>query len=305
MKKTRNTITTAFLILFSLNNIMAQENPVSDIIVKVNDEKIECTVTEMSTTEVKYHYVDRPGVTLAIENELVDHIILSTGETVKPKNNDNEILDIAFNKQKKTAIKLGLFTPLQGYTDIGIEYSHKPMHSIEGTLGIIGLGSDEFSFSDRESINRGVTITAGYKVYSKPDFHLRKVRNSHRMSGLYIKPTLAATYVNTTDTWVGSHYDNNTYEYIEHDFETKSSVLQAAFLLKLGKQYIFGDIFSLDLNGGLGFGMKDVTLDDNRPNTFTEAYFPELNSYGNFGFTTFQNGALAMSLDFKIGVLIK
>jgi hypothetical protein len=272
-----------------------------DTIYKVTGDILVCIVSEMNTTEVKYHYPDRLGVTLALDNELIDYIILSSGEILRPQNSDKEISDLAFDKQKRINIKLGILTPLQGYTDLGFEYSIKPMHSIEGSLGIIGLGSKELNIFGSQASDRGATLTAGYKVYARPDFFLRKVRNAHRMSGLYIQPTLAVSYLTSTETVLAYDYDLNK----SYNYDAKSSVFQGALLFKMGKQYIFGDIFSLDINAGVGFGMKNVKEIESSNTDIMQYDILYSGSYGNYGFTTFQGGALALSAGLKIGVLIQ
>lgn len=299
MKNTSILIATLILSLFSNVTYAQEPSNVPDEIHKVTGDVIEARVTEMNTTEVKYYYLDRPGVVLAIENELVDYIILSTGEKVVPKNNDETIANLAYEKQKKMAIKLGLFTPLQGYTDLGFEYSHKPLQSIEGTLGIIGLGNNDLIFNN--TTDRGVSLSTGYKVYAGPDFHLRKMRNAHRMQGLYVKPTIALAYFNSSYT--GEAYNWQTGENI--NFTQEDDVTQAAFLLQLGRQYILGDIISIDFNLGLGYGFKSINTVSSLPSEVEYTDFWFIDRENNYAFSTFQDGGIAFNSAFKIGVLLK
>lgn len=284
----------ATLMLFAFA-VSAQETE-TDAIHKHSGEVIYARVTEMNTTEVKYVYPDRPTIVLAIDNELVDYIILSSGEKVRPTNSDKEISDLAYDGQKKMIAKIGLFTPLQGYLDLGFEYSHKPLHSIEGTLGIIGLGTNDLLDFDND---KGVTLSAGYKIYAEPDFHLRKLRNAHRMSGLYFKPTIGLAYF--TNESERRFYNFQTGD--ETSSMVQTQVFQGAALLQIGKQRIFGEVLSIDLNVGLGYGFKSIN-DDNTLNGLEEVgyyNFPQR----NYGFNSFSGQSIALSSSIKVGFMIK
>lgn len=284
-------------LLLSAFTVFSQETD-ADAIHKYDGEIIYARVTEMNTTEVKYIYPDRPTIVLAIDNELVDYIILVSGEKVMPTNNDKEINDLAYESQKKMIAKLGLFTPLQGYLDLGFEYSHKPLYSIEGTLGVIGLGTNDLVGLDND---KGVTFSAGYKVYAEPDFHLRKLRNAHRMSGLYLKPTLALAYfTNESET---RFYNGQNGDEISKIGTTQ--VFHGAVLLQFGKQRIFGEVLSTDFNLGLGYGFKEI----NDKNRNAPAGYEAIGFYNfpqrNYGFTSFSGQSIALSASFKMGFLIK
>lgn len=298
LKNMKNILTFLLVIGFLASmplTTQAQSEEGHDTIYKVTNDIIVCTIVELNTTEVKYSYPDRPNIVLAIENELVDYIQLKTGEIIKPENNDKEISDIAYAKQKSMNAKLGILTPLQGYTELGFEYNLKPQHSIETTLGIIGLGSDGLS----TTTDRGASLSAGYKVYASPDFHLRKVRNAHRMNGLYVQPTVALSYHTARG-------DVQVYDPINFTWDTEnvsSSIFKGAFLLKIGKQYIFSDIFSVDLNVGVGYGIKDVhRIDSPNEESGIEFLFDYEPSYGS---RVFERSGFAMSSSLKVGVLLK
>ncbi len=291
MKNTLALLLITCLTFIGTGQVQAQTEA-SDTIFKVNNETIVCMVLEFNTTEVKYAYADRPNLVLAIENELVDYIRLKTGEIIRPIDNEKAISDLAYDKQKTMNLKFGLLTPLQGYTDFGFEYSKKPLHSLEGSLGIIGLGSNDFSYTK----DRGVTASFGYRVFAKPDFHLRKVRNAHRMGGLYVQPTLAFSYhISEGNQFI---YDPVTFDYNEE--MVRSEVVRSALLLKMGKQYIFGEVFSVDLNVGVGYGFVNSRRLDGPDE---DPYYVDYD-FG-YGFNVIDYNGLALSSSLKIGVLIK
>lgn len=270
-----------------------------DVIYKLDQTTIECRVTEMNTTEVKYHYPDRPGITLAVDIGLVDYVILSTGEKVVPENTDGQVAELAYAKQRNMAAKVAFLTPLQGYTNLGFEYSRKPLQSIEGSLGIIGLGNSDFFYGDNP---RGVTISAGYRFYSPPLFSLRKIRNAHRMTGMYIQPSIAfSQYSSEHDQQV---YDRATGNY--RDITANLAVSRAAFLVKFGQQRVYGDRISLDYNVGIGYGAVSENITYNVSTQNVEFGYGYYSDGGvGYGFSVIDAVGLALSSTLKIGFLFK
>ena len=133
----------------------------------------------------------------------------------------------------------------------------------------------------------------GYKLYTGPDFHLRRMRNAHRMNGLYIKPKVAFAYYD-------QHY-NTSSSLSGGSGPYKKSFLKSAMILELGRQHVFGDIISVDYNLGLGYGTKSVTespsSDDERLRIF--------DFDNNYNFGVLEGSGFAFSSSLKVGFLLK
>lgn len=136
-----------------------------------------------------------------------------------------------FSDQKTKAIKLEFFSPMTGNTTFRYEQYLKDWISMEGTLGIIGLGKNYQN-------QQGVLFGAGIKFKKKPDFYLDGMKGYHIMQGKYLKAeTLISIY--SVDSW-----------------ESRKEGRYAGIVqLVFGKQSVLGDIITIDRHFGLGYAL--------------------------------------------------
>jgi hypothetical protein len=141
---------------------------------------------------------------------------------------------------KTRAIKMEFFSPLNGNLTLGYEQYIKNFTSIEARLGIIGLGRQDV-ISRRE---KGFFLKVGPKFKLKPDYAQKGTYGTHLLRGGYIRPEVAFGTFN-----------------IDHDpSENTLRGNQANFfsiMINYGKQYILGDIMTLDWNIGVGYGFSN------------------------------------------------
>ena len=136
---------------------------------------------------------------------------------------------------------------------------------MEFTLSLIGLG-----FNNPEDAV-GLGLKAGYKFIRSPDHFIRGMRYAHILKGGYVKPEIA---------------------FARYDLRSKDEeVIKAALIVNLGKQWIFSDVFLVDLYFGVGYGMTTSQIEDPEyPHDFVvvDPEFP-----------------LALDAGFRLGFLIK
>lgn len=227
------------LLLLSITNFISAQ----DKIIKKNKKVIECTITEVGSVEIKYKLPDFPSdIIFSIDKEKVRKVIFSNGKVLEFKSEfENEE---NYSDNRLNAIKFQLFSPVQGFTSLGYEKSIKAGRTIEGTLGIIGLGMDNL---DEEPI--GLFFKFGYKFLKTPDFYLRNMRYSHLLKGSYVKPELGIVLF--------ERY-NHIYDYANQNSVPKRvSEFSMAFQLIFGKQWIFDNIFLVDMNFGFGYALSN------------------------------------------------
>jgi hypothetical protein len=232
----KSTIILTVLLLFtgSLLHLQAQ-----DRIVKRNGEVIECKVLEVGSAEIKYSLAEYNfQVQFSIDKKQVDKILFENGQeltidhaAVAREDAESNSADL-FLVQNKNAIKLNFLSPLWGVTTFGYERALKPGQSIETAAGIIGLG---FKNPDNAI---GVGLKAGYKFIRSPDFYLQGMRYAHILKGGYVRPELAFA----------------SYQLRDKDRQ----VTKFAVLLNLGKQWVFSDVFLVDLYFGFGYGYSNA-----------------------------------------------
>lgn len=253
-----------------------------DKIYKTNKDVILCTITELGEEEVKYKLGDNPNLIYVISVERIEKVVLSNGEEISFKDSfsDPEI----YAGQKKNAFKVGMFSHLTGAFTVGYERSLKPGQSVEGSIGIIGLGKDVDG-----SNPGGAIIKAGYKFISTPDFKMKGMRYSHLLKGGYVKPEISfAAY--QEDIYIDNYpYGPSGY--------SRENVVSGALMLNFGKQWVMGDVFLIDIFAGVGFGFDNM-----------ESIQGDYYRYGpkfHYGYIVGSELPLAGTLGFKVGFLTK
>lgn len=229
-----------------------------DIILKKNNEMIQCKIKEIGLDEIKYILPTHPADLLfSIDKDEIDKVVLENGmEMVFTKALTNPE---SYKDNRKNAIKIEFMSPLTGNTTFAYERSLKPGRSIEGTLGIIGLGVD---VSDENA--GGAFVKFGYKLIKDPDFYLRGMKYAHILKGSYIKPEFAfgvlgrdvydwryeQSYIDQWGSWI----------YMPPQ-ETRQTVISGTIQLVAGKQWVFDNVFLVDFSAGIGYGFTSSNDD--------------------------------------------
>jgi hypothetical protein len=276
-----------------------------DKIYKKGGEVLEVKITEIGVDEIKYKlFNDKDGPSYTVEKDRILRIVYQNGriETFTSSFNDVEL----YTDQKKQALKINFLSPLLGFTALSYERSVKPGRSYEATLGIIGLGKRQeigFDYDNTtqtsEAIYRGQAgayISAGYKFIKLPDFTSRGSKFSHVMQGTYIKPEVMFGVFSARQL---SYTFSNTGG--SESTDRRTTVFGGA-IVNLGKQWIFSDIFLLDLYAGVGYDInndKDIVTTNNGETTTIQ-----YNGY-HYGMASTSGGSgIGLTGGLRIGVLI-
>ena len=215
-----------FLLLCAWQIIDAQ-----DRIIKRDGDIIDCNVVEIGSEEIKYIQLEYgPDLQFGILKSKVDRIIFADGNEmiidhleIARETTEMNSADL-FLVQRRNAIKTAFLSPLTGVTAFSYERALKPGRSMEFTLSLIGLG-----FNNPEDAV-GLGLKAGYKFIRSPDHFIRGMRYAHILKGGYVKPEIA---------------------FARYDLRSKDEeVIKAALIVNLGKQWIFSDVFLVDLYFG-------------------------------------------------------
>lgn len=157
-----------------------------------------------------------------------------------------------YETQRKNALKLSFFSIFYNAPLFSYERSLKPGQSVEFGVGIIGAGYD----APGEKA-RGVIVKAGYKFMTSPTYYNRKLRYSHILKGGYVKPEISlVTYTREKDI--------GCYDYEEFFYKTKRD-RTTLFSISIigGKQWIFNDVFLIDLFIGTGYAVGHLADEGN------------------------------------------
>jgi hypothetical protein len=239
-----------FLIILSITTFA------QDKIIKNTGDTINCKITELGATQVKYYYSDNPKLVFGIDKALVKKVKFATGEIIAmDKNSFNN--DEYYANQSKHAIKVNFLSPLTGSLELTYEQNIKPGRSWETSLGIIGAGIDVMDVSPF-----GFYGKFAYKFIKSPDYYIQTMHYSHILKGGYIAPEIALRYFT---------YDKHDYYYYgdyNNTSQERTDNFSFAIMLKLGKQWVFNGAFIVDLYFGVGYGLSA----NNHYDTFTYGF---------------------------------
>jgi hypothetical protein len=264
-----------------------------DKIYRKNGEILKVKILEVSSSEVKYKIFgaadDSPVYIL--ERDRIKKIVYQDGReektTVDLKDPEQ------YEGQKTSAIKLNFLAPLLGFSQVSYERSTGVGKSYELSLAVIGAGKNRRldyyygALSEKKRDQIGVAIAAGYKFNKLPDFLFGRTRFTHVMQGGYVKPIV---YVGTYKENV-LFYKTATQSYVVD----RQNVTFGALQIELGKQWVFGDSFVLDIYGGFGYGFDNKKNEDE----YNETAYNYLNS--RLG----ASPGFSLSGGLKIGMLLK
>lgn len=253
-----------------------------DVIVKHNGDSLFVKVVEVGTSEIKYRLPEEAdGPLYGLEKFEIRSIRYKSGRTEYFE--VNPIAPEPISEQKVHAIKLDLLSPVLGYTKLSYEHSMTPGRSIEASVNIIGLGNDTRELTTGATLDpSGVGLSVGYKFIKQPDYYMPGMRLRHVMHGAYAKPTLHVGF-----------YSENYQEYENFNYVTKRrDVAYYGGIIELGKQWVFDNVFLIDLYLGLGLG-SDKTQEGGSVATHWSVV-----PFGGENFGGLLNGG------FKVGVLL-
>jgi len=252
---------------------------------------IECKVTEVGTEEIKYKVSKEiDAAVYAVKKIDVKKIEFADGR-IENFQDDLENPDL-YGDNNKNAWKIDFISPLLGSTIFSYERSIKPGFSIEGSLGIIGLG-----MSPNNSKSRGAFVKFGPRFMRTPDFRKGSLRYYHVLKGAYVQPQVLFGAFNS-DVSYGIIGINGPSQVNSHTTTTYGSLM-----VVFGKQSVFSNVFLLDFYSGIGWGFTSTSKQNIPQNSFNFESNPNRNAYGAaIGGSNFP---LAATVGLKLGFLTK
>ncbi|MDI9320187.1 MAG: hypothetical protein QM530_06875 [Phycisphaerales bacterium] len=272
-------------------------------------EPIECQVVEINSTEVKYKPADAEQLVVGVNKSEVHKIVFKSGRV---QYFTDPLKDFSYYKeQKKWIAKVGILSPVSGFTDFYLEKSLKPGKSLEFQVNITGLGknvpilgsgiqngnSNEDIFYDQKGFSAGL----GLKVLRMPDFELANRKIMHILQGSYIKPNVILGYYQRNMLY--NDPTNNI------DKTKVKGVVTALVSITLGKQWILDNTISIDIYALIGLGIDNFRRQQAKTISDAGGIDPyEYNKYlpyRNFGYTRLGRGdeGIAIGAGIKVGYL--
>jgi len=293
--------TLGLIIMMSLSvSAMAQDK----IYVKTQKAPLEGRIVEMGINEIKYKPKDAEYMVTVIEKQDIVKIVYESGRT---ENFTDPLDDFKYYMgQNKNVVKIGLLSPLFGFTDIYYERALKPGRSVEGQINIIGLGQNirynslSGNGNDDMRVNqKGASVGIGMKFLRLPDYNTGRLRLRHILQGSYLKPVVNIGYYKRD--FIQEDQNMGTYKM------TQKGIVTGNLGIILGKQWVYDNTLSLELYGMLGIGYDNFrTVQQKMINDAGNTWLDDRSvPYPNFGYTRFGTNDVGLTLGggIKIGFL--
>jgi hypothetical protein len=262
MKTMRNLMLVGAVLLGMSLTLTAQ-----DRIHLANGTVVDAKVLEIGSLEIKYKYFgEEEGPTYGVDKDQVKKIVFANGreESFGALPMDAEAF---FAGQKRSALKINFMGPLLGHTSLFYEQVIKPGRTWQVRTSLVGLGRQ---WADNP---RGFMASGGLRFVSKPSFYTANMRRSHLLQGWYANPEIFLGYT--------SFEREEYYFWPNPPKPEREGHLTGGLLLNLGKQWVLGERFVIDLGFGVGYGFGEsrraIVVGSNTGLAYT--------SYLNIGFT--------------------
>jgi hypothetical protein len=264
-----------------------------DRILKQNNEIVNCLILNIEEDAVKYKFPGHPADSIfSISKEAVAKVVFENGVELVFDENKSEVQGIVV--AKNGAIKMEFLSPLSGNTTFAYERKLQRGRSIEGTIGIIGLGV----YAPKPNAG-GLLLKAGYKFIFIPDQFQHGLQYTQPLRGSYLKPEIMIGFYAANMEYYYDHYVTE-YGYSYYTSSTKSrhtSVFSAALQLVMGKQWIIDNTLMLDVYAGVGYGFAAFSPYNKNYDFTNEQY--------HYGYTIGSEIPVSFSAGFKLGLPMK
>lgn len=232
-------------VIATMMSVIATTANAQDVLTKRNNETLKVKITEIGVDEIKYRIFNEPqGIVYTLDKTDIASIRLESGHTEQFEK--NSLAPIAYNEQRKQAIKSNFLFPISSSAKLSYEKLLSPNASVEVTTTIIGVSK---VITDQGQ--KGIGLSIGYKMIKQPDFYIKGMKTRHALHGLYAMPSIhVGTFKESVRSSVINFTDGVNFEEITHE----RKVNYGAFILHLGNQWVFNNRILVDFNVGLGMG---------------------------------------------------
>lgn len=279
---------------------------------------IPCKIVEISESEFKYKKAELPdGPTYVIDRAKVTKYTLSGGfsEIVVPDEMsvEHQHKEILGNRE---VIKIQPFSLALNYISIGYERVIRVGTNLDIEVGYMNnaMTTNQSFYSYGMSSYGSVPFTYGFyfkpgvKFFLGQDFSVKGLKYAHPLKGRYIRLDLAISYLNLDDV-TGTYYINTPYYSQPQTVKSDISSMAYGGFISYGRQFILGNVLTLDYYVGLGYTGQSFTFsnpDYNNANTGGYSFYRDdprsLYRYG--GFLRIPGMGISGTAGIKIGYII-
>ncbi len=299
---------------FSLLFICLVSVSQTDTLYLLKHKKVACKILEVNEFEFKYKLSNMiDGPTYFIDKANVVKYCLSNGfcETVTQDELlvENEHKEIIGNRQ---VIKIHPFSFAGSHISVAYEKVIKVGMNLDIEAGYINsninTSVNSFGLNNYgEIFKSGFYFKPGAKFFLGQDFSVKGLKYAHPLKGRYIKLDVVVASVNYDN--IGFSYSTGTYPYAPtQTVYTDIKTFAYGGFVNYGRQFILGNILTMDYYIGVGFTGHSITYTNPEYKTNPNVYY---NSYNDINYTTnfysflrIPTVGLSFTAGFRIGYII-
>ncbi len=176
----------------------------------------------------------------------------------------NDFFMDSAHRDKKAPVRditFGFLSPLNKHLSFAYEQAMNYQSVLCVRVGIINpslsiLDANNM-YSQSESPGAvGGYLSVGAKFFVHPDFVMQGMYRYNDMQGFYFNPEIIIGNFNYTYTW-SSYTSYPYYNYVTHT--STDNITSGGVILNLGKQWVFGNRFIVNIHAGIGYGGASVS----------------------------------------------
>lgn len=225
-------------------------------------KKIICKLVEIGDSELKYKKAEAlDGPVFVIDKIKIQKYTLGSGysELIVPDelSLENEHKEILGNRE---VIKVSPFSLAYNCISIGYEKVIKVGTNLDVEFGYMNNSmTSNKSFNDYgarsdigNSFSYGFYIKPGVKFFLGQDFSIKGLKYAHPLKGRFVKLELAVSYLNIQDI-IRLRSGNSYFGIPDEKVSTDINSTAIGAFVSFGRQFILGNVLTLDYYLGLGF----------------------------------------------------
>lgn len=282
----------------------------SDTLYTRNRQKIACKIVEINDLEIKYQLAAiADGPLYVINKEKVSRYQLRNGftEILVPdellvENQHAKIMD------RRSVVKFHPFSFVNSQLSFGFERVLQVGTNLDVEAGYMNANIN-YNYplspvytSGGQAFYSGAYIKPGVKFFIGQDFSLKGMRYAHPLKGRYIKIEAAVSFMKYNDVVQSNYYYNGTPQ--TQTFSSDISFFSYGGFINYGRQFILGNVLTLEYYFGVGFTTLSVNYSDPDFKKNMQGSFERFSTTNFHGFMRTPGLGLSGTAGFRIGYIL-
>jgi hypothetical protein len=291
---------------------------IADTLYTQKNQKIACKIYEVNEFEIRYRMANAlDGPVFVIDKYSIRKYTLANGYSevimLDELSLENEHKEIIGNRE---VIKINPFSVAFNHISLGYEKVIKVGMNLDVQAGYVNSTMTNPDYAslgmNTRAYHVGAYIKPGIKFFLGQDFSVKGLKYAHPLKGRYVKLDLAVSYLNFQDVKAIMSNYNGQYPYVATYTVISTDINTVSYggFLNYGRQFILGNLFTLEYYFGAGFTGQSINYTNSNylptlRSQYGGAYYREQNIASNYyGFARIPGFGLSGTVGLRVGYII-